>query len=341
MRYISVGNLREGMELAKGFHHSGVIGLVEGRALSELDIKKLGLLGVTGLWVRDHVEYCNGVTVRDTVTGGKFFDGFFDSLGMIFGGLVKGGVRTGDFSALQSYILRNRLVLNEMMLLRGNHYYTYAHSLNVAFYAMRMGLGMGLGDRELMDLVIGSLLHDIGKISVRNSILDKPTRLDMQEFEEIRRHPEYGLRMVQDMRGVTESSCDIVVGHHEKLDGSGYPYGLSGDRLGLLVRIVTVADMFDAMSAGRSYKDGYDVSHVVQELELESQRGKLDAGVFELFKSSVVVLGEGVLVWLSEGLWGFVLEDCTHMRPKVYVPLLKRVVDLLLDDRYDVVRVVS
>ena len=131
---------------------------------------------------------------------------------------------------------------------------TAAHSLRVANYALQLSRRIGLGDAECRTVGLGALLHDAGKIGVRDAVLLKPGPLDGREWNEIRAHPLYGRRLLEPLEG-TEPVWQLVYTHHERLDGRGYPEGLSGPELTTEMRIVRLTDAFDAMTSHRPYRD--------------------------------------------------------------------------------------
>lgn len=142
--------------------------------------------------------------------------------------------------------------------------YTCGHSERVAQYGRRIGQELGLNEKELERLYLSGLLHDVGKIGIADSILSKPSQPTDEEFEEIKKHPHEGWKILQ---GIKQLECilDGVLFHHERVDGRGYPDGLSGKDIPLAGRIIAVADSFDAMTSDRPYRSGMspDVAHSI------------------------------------------------------------------------------
>ena len=120
--------------------------------------------------------------------------------------------------------------------------------------AVQLGEELGLAPRRLRTLAIGGLLHDIGKLSIPDSILQKPAPLDDDEFAVIKQHPERGRELLSELGGFDESVQRLVLDHHERLDGTGYPRGLDADDLDLETRILTVCDVYDALVSPRVYR---------------------------------------------------------------------------------------
>ncbi len=139
--------------------------------------------------------------------------------------------------------------------------FTYRHSLGVAAAAQAIGQRLGLNGDALRELRQAALLHDVGKLSVSNAILEKPDKLTPEEWEIVRRHPAYSLDVLQRIPGF-QRQAEIAASHHEKLDGSGYFRNMKAAQLSLPARILVVADIFDALSAQRPYRDALPVDHV-------------------------------------------------------------------------------
>ena len=172
--------------------------------------------------------------------------------------------------------------------------YTAGHSERVMAYAVWIGEAMNLSSEDLRTLRMGCLVHDVGKIGIRDSILTKPEGLTPDEFTQVRTHPELGARMVESIP-LFEDCLPIIRDHHEKLNGTGYPNGLKGDEISLLVRIATVADCFDAMTSTRAYREGMPADQAFAELQKDVLKGALDPDVVQIF--SEIIHREG-LMWI-------------------------------------------
>lgn len=170
--------------------------------------------------------------------------------------------------------------------------YTAGHSERVMGYSVRIGEMMGLSQSELRVLQVGTLIHDVGKIGIPDHVLTKPSRLTDEEYAIIREHPGIGARMV-DKIPVFRECIPIILWHHERLDGRGYPDGLSGDEIPSLVRIAAVADVFDAMTSTRAYRRAMDPAKALEELRREAVKGALDPNVVEVLAD--IVEREGIL----------------------------------------------
>lgn len=154
--------------------------------------------------------------------------------------------------------------------------YTEGHSERVCQYAMFLGERIGLKEAKLETLRIGALIHDIGKISLDLSLLNKVEKLNYDEFEEIKMHPVWGKNILNPHKSLEDVS-KIVAMHHEKLDGSGYPDKLKGDEIPIEIRIVSIVDIFDALTTDRAYRKSLSVEKAVQIIKEEAAQGKLDS----------------------------------------------------------------
>jgi HD-GYP domain-containing protein (c-di-GMP phosphodiesterase class II) len=134
---------------------------------------------------------------------------------------------------------------------------TEGHTRRVAMLSVQVGEALGLPRRRLRRLALGGLLHDMGKLSVPCSVLTKPGPLDDAEFAEIRKHPEAGERLLRELGGFAPGVRRLVLDHHERLDGSGYPRGLSGEQLDVETRILAVCDVYDALVSDRIYRPAW------------------------------------------------------------------------------------
>jgi HD-GYP domain-containing protein (c-di-GMP phosphodiesterase class II) len=163
----------------------------------------------------------------------------------------------------QLYVLTQLLDLKDMNIGR--------HCTRLAEWAVRIAADLGLEGDERRNVEVASLLHDVGKVGVPDAILGKNGPLDRSEWEEMKRHPDYGWNLLRLLPGL-ESASLYVLHHHERIDGRGYPGGLKGDQIPLGGRIVAVVDAFDAMISDRCYRPGLAPEVAIERLEGGSGR---------------------------------------------------------------------
>jgi putative nucleotidyltransferase with HDIG domain len=147
---------------------------------------------------------------------------------------------------------------------------TEEHTRRVALRAVQVGEELGLPPGRLRALAIGGLLHDIGKLSVPNRILQKPAALDEDEFATIKRHPDWGIKLLRELGSFNNSVQELVHSHHERLDGKGYPRGLHADSIALDTRILTVCDVYDALVSPRVYRAAWSHEAALELLHKET-----------------------------------------------------------------------
>ena len=166
-------------------------------------------------------------------------------------------------------------------IVRKHHSLTYQHSLLVTGLVVGFGRQLGFSRAGLKRLSFAGLLHDIGKARVPVSVLEKPGTLDDKEKGIIRQHPLFGSEALEAVPGLPPEMIDVVLHHHEFLDGSGYPHGLQGGEISDFVRILTIADIFGALIERRSYKNPYSGEAAYQ--LLLDMGPKLDKGLVREF----------------------------------------------------------
>lgn len=195
---------------------------------------------------------------------------------------------------------QNREIIECITQIRKIDEYTYYHSINVSMLSMLIGKWIRLMPDDIRLLTQAGLLHDIGKCRIAPEIINKPDKLDETEFEEMKKHSEYGYYLVQYMEGMDRRVMEAILYHHERYDGSGYPVGLSGEQIPLYARIVGIADTFDAMTANRPYRLKSSPFSVF-ELMQNGCFGYLDPVILNAFLLNISYYYIGSKVRLSDG----------------------------------------
>jgi putative two-component system response regulator len=171
--------------------------------------------------------------------------------------------------------------------------FTHGHSDRVTQYAIALAKQIGIGEADLDILRRGAALHDIGKISTPDAILDKPGSLTPEEFDVIKRHPADGARIVEPLRSARDI-LPLIRWHHERINGTGYPDGLAGDAIPHLVRILSVADVYDALASDRPYRTALSHERCHEVMKNDSDRGGLDAELvrhfFEIVTGNIAIV---------------------------------------------------
>ncbi len=202
--------------------------------------------------------------------------------------------------------------------LRNKDEYLLEHSVNVATLLVSFGKHLGLSKEELKQVAIGGIIHDIGKIKVDDKILHKPGRLTPEEFEHMKGHQTHAQQMIGSVVGVSDISRDVCLMHHEKLDGQGYPEGLSGDQISIYGRMSSIVDIYDALTADRCYKRGMSSAEAFKIL-LSLTPFQLDKKMVYKFINCVGIYPVGALVELSDGKVGIVWtsNSANPLKPEV------------------------
>lgn len=165
-------------------------------------------------------------------------------------------------------------------------YYTAGHTMRVTEYALMLGIAMGLTESEILVLRRAAQFHDIGKLVIDLSCIQKPGKLTDEEWVLIRKHPSVGANIIQPL-GFMNREQFIIRHHHERMDGQGYPDGLTGDQLDDLTKIIIVVDSYDAMTSRRNYRKNMSMEQAVEEL-FRCSGSQFDAGIVEYFSRTIV-----------------------------------------------------
>ena len=172
---------------------------------------------------------------------------------------------------MDAELLKEKDFLERIQILRNTveekDKYTLGHLDRVSDFAVLIGKKMGLSEVELQKLKIGGLVHDVGKVSIEDSILFKDSKLSDEEYTKIKQHPGIGVEMLKKQE-IFQNIIPIVKYHHERYDGKGYPEKLVGEEIPLLARVTSVADAFDAMSSKRTYNSLMNVEAIKQEFRV-------------------------------------------------------------------------
>ena len=205
-------------------------------------------------------------------------------------------------------VSRNPGALISLARLKTADDYTYMHSVAVCALMIALGRQLGLDAEQTRAAGIAGLLHDLGKALMPNEILNKPGKLTDEEFAVIKKHPEEGHRLLLEGSGADEIALDVVLHHHEKTDGSGYPKGLKDQEISLFAKMGAVCDVYDAITSNRPYKNGWDPAESLRKMA-EWANGHFDPTVFQAFVKSLGIYPIGSLVKLKSGRLALVIEQ--------------------------------
>jgi HD-GYP domain-containing protein (c-di-GMP phosphodiesterase class II) len=206
--------------------------------------------------------------------------------------------------------------------LKSRDEYTATHCVNVCVLALTVGRFLGLKPNALFPLGLGALLHDLGKLRVPQEILNKPGRLTEEEFQLMKAHPELGHLMLRDSEKLPPESLDIVLHHHERLDGRGYPHGLSGFAIDRLTKIVSIVDVYDAITSDRAYHDAISPASALKNMYSWAPNN-FEPELIEGFIRCIGIYPTGSLVRLNSGEIGVIIasNEGHRLRPLILLVL--------------------
>lgn len=180
--------------------------------------------------------------------------------------------RSHALASTTAQFMKNESALSHLQQVASKDYYTYTHSVDVMVFSIALAVHLGYDQAEFLDAFgQGALLHDLGKSSIDQRIVNSPSALSESEWKVMREHPVLGCRILESLGRTEHVTQDIVRHHHERMNGKGYPEGLEGKGISRYARIVAIADVFDALTTRRPYKDALSVDEAVAVMQNEMQ----------------------------------------------------------------------
>lgn len=306
MRIVAIENVKPGMKLARAIfrEQDGKILLRPNIELKLSYIQKIKDLKYQFIYIMEPGDEEQNIIDKEFIKE----DTLFHARGLIkkYFSLLKQN-KSIDITEIKNVIgdIVDQIIINpnivyNMIDIRSHDNYTYAHSVNVCVIAVMVGVALNLNRRQLETLGIGAIMHDIGKLQIDNRILNKPDKLEPEESELVRRHARDGYELLRKKASISFLTSHIVLQHHEREDGSGYPRGLTGKRIHRFSKIVAVADTYDAMTSNRAYHKEITSVKALEEIKKEASR-KFDPAVVEAFLQVVAPFPIGSTLILSNG----------------------------------------
>ena len=301
MRYVSLKEARPGMVLANDLYDSFGRTLIGSNCkLTANYIQKLQEYGFKGVYIEDTLS--EGITIETVITpqvrleAQKYIrecniDACFSVAKRMVEEIMKKGVLSLDLTDLRSY-----------------DDYTYAHSVNVAVYCGVIGMGLDMSERQIGYLVMSGLLHDLGKLQIPSEILNKPGRLTQEEYMIMKSHARLSYEIIKERWDISSFIKGTVLHHHENVDGSGYPDGIDGAHQTIYTKILHVADVFDALTSKRPYKESYTPIEATEYL-MGGCGIMFDKKVVQTLLTYVPMYPKGTMVTLSDGSEGVIYEN--------------------------------
>lgn len=178
----------------------------------------------------------------------------------------------------------NKETIGLLHKLKEMHPHTFRHSINVSQYAGFLGEKLGLDTEDIEKLQIVGLFHDIGKLKIPRTILNKPEKLTDEEYEEMKRHSEYSVELLRKAEYTNEEVLRAIKSHHERIDGKGYPEHLTKKEIPFLAKIISIADSYDAMNQKRCYRERQDVDYIRKQF-ISGKGSQFDSRLTSVFLS--------------------------------------------------------
>ncbi len=315
MKWVKTSLLKPGDTLAQNIHLSiGTLYLPGNTVLNKRMIMRIDRIGLEGVFVLEPTD--REQTSKNLKETHKVYHKVQEQIYNIYNRISTGerSILT-DVNALVDEIIEKIMddpnIIKTINSLKKQDSYTYRHMVNVSILCALMGKWLGYLPEQIRMLAVAGLLHDIGKVAIPLNILNKPGKLEEEEFIVIKKHPAMGYDICKRIPDVSDEIVCAVVAHHERENGSGYPFGLYEDRIPETAKIIAIADVYDAMTSDRSYKKK-DTPYKALEILKEESYDKLNAGMVYIFiqKMSDYLVGDHVE--LSNGQTGqvaFIYSD--------------------------------
>lgn len=321
MAHVPISEVKPGMKLSEDIRlKDGRLLLLAGFVIKTIYIESLEAFEVEYVEIDDST-----LNVENYPDPEKIYDDAYDSVKNIMDS-VRAGLDIDVAAALNTVscivynVINKDMVMVQLSGMKDIDNYTYFHSLNVCIYSIITGKALGMNVDELIQLGMGGLLHDIGKCKIPLEILMKPDKLTDEEFYIMKLHTFYGNEIILDTPGLDKRTATVAIQHHEKWDGSGYPYKIQKDMIDIFSRIVCVVDVYDAITSDRVYRKKcapYSAFKFIRD-----NSGMLfDPQICDAFISSIRLYPENSLVVLNTGEIGRIIGTgtCIGEKPEIYV----------------------
>ena len=322
MRLVSIDMLKPDMKIARAVYNQGALILPAGRSNVARFVPNLRNMGIEYVYVEDGksegIEIPDAIAERTRNSCKQLLQNAIQQFS-ITDKLETKGLEDCVGSVI-SEILKTPDVQVSLNDIASNDEYTYTHSVSTMVYALMIARKLNYSEQKLNILGMGTLLHDIGKILIDHDVMFKEGELTQEEYQYVKMHSLYGYQAMRRITTIPEQVRQIAYMHHERLDGTGYPQGLRGAELNEYVRIVSIADVYDALTTNRCYRKKWPANKAMDFL-MERSEKEFDPELVGLFTQQLAVYPNGSLVRLSNQFLAIVADQNRSMplRPIVRV----------------------
>ncbi len=355
MLFITNKHLKAGMILAKNIslYNNGnfnTLLLTKGQVLNNNYIRKIIYHNIEGAYIENdafsdiNVEsYIDDKLKSQSLTQIKdVYNDFEMSSGKINTSSVKQMLSIVD--KLINELLSKADLTYNVIDFKNYDSYTFQHCLNVALLSISTGISLGLSESSLREIGLAGVFHDIGKMTIPVEILNKPGKLDKEEYELIKTHPANAVKLLRNL--VPNNVLIAIESHHEKLDGTGYPYGRKSDNINHYAKIIAICDVYDALTSDRPYRKAVFPNEVIEYI-MGCTDTHFDYEIVNQFIKIIVAYPIGTFVKLSNGKLAVVVKNYTEniMRPLIRIinsdGTVGEDIDLLYEKNYFNVTIVN
>ena len=310
MRLVSLSMLKSDMILAKSIYYRDCLILRDGQTDLERYANRLRQLGIDCVYVEDSKS--NGIEIPDAISEETRVSCKRILRQTIDDFEKKTIIDLTEISETILSIIDDILTLEDLQVslndIGASDEYTFTHCVSTTVYSLLIAKQLGYNKTMMEKLAAGALFHDIGKILLDKSVLNKEGNLNTDEVEHIKNHTTLGYETLKKCPSLTELSRIISLYHHEKMDGSGYPTGMKAGELHEFVRLVAVADTYDALISDRCYRKKWSSNQAVNYL-IENAGTKFDTQMVSVLIKQIAIYPNGSMVRLSDNCIGIVKEQ--------------------------------
>jgi putative nucleotidyltransferase with HDIG domain len=308
------------------FREDGTILVTKGTALTKNMLKRLVEEGVMLIYIED--ELSKGINPTNAVTDEQLLKGSVQ-MSKVFSEIKESARLSSDqkdkrlryvydslhietlskfLDDIEQELFNNKEALYQVFNMFSVDMYTYKHSVDVAILAMLIGKELGYTSKDIKMLGFGGLLHDIGKSQIPVEVLNKKEKLTDEEWSMMQNHAELGYELIKDVLSLNGHIKQMVRYHHERNDGSGYPFALKDNELTEFIKIIIVADIFNAIASNRIYRKALTPEKIIEYIHQETIY-RLDYRVVNALLRVIHIYPEGEVLELSDGRRGIVVKS--------------------------------